>query len=202
MKYLKLLVVTTFIFGILSPSLAVQVKTKSGNLKFLKDVKKFNVVFDWSEVEIGRRNLSEEEFLEKEAQERNKDEPGKGDKYIANWHNDKTEFYHPHFVELLNKYIDNVNLKAEENIDAKYTLTVKVIHFEKGYNVGVMRKSSEVTFDFIWTETATGKEVCKQSIKNAKGAGAAGYDFDVVARVKESFALAGKRLAKAIRKTF
>lgn len=200
MKF-KLLLFTVLIAGVMNTVSAQKVVTKSGNLKPIKGQKVVNVAFDWSEITIGKKNMTEDEYIKYKTDQKNEKEAGTGDDFEEKWTADKEKFYYPKFIELLNEGVDAYNMTFKEGAEAEYTLTVKVKHFDEGWNIGISKRPAYVDFDFIWTNKA-GKTICKQEIYNAVGSQVMGFDFDVPSRVKESFAVAGKRMGKDLRKQF
>ena len=94
----------------------------------------------------------------------NAKQPGKGDRWAEKWVNNRSSVYEPMFEELLNKLLfkGKTNATAAKNQkDAKYTILVKTVMTEPGFNIGVMKQNPFCRFEISWTETATGKVLAK-----------------------------------------
>src|SRR4051812_37912288 len=69
----------------------------SGDIKSLANVKKVNIVYDYSAAGVGAfRN--EEDYLKKKGDEMNEKKPGTGDKMRTAWHEAKKTRYEPKFL--------------------------------------------------------------------------------------------------------
>lgn len=170
---------------------------KSGNLSVLKSEKKINVQFDYSNMTVGK-DLSEEEYVNRKVSEHNAKEKGKGDKWKAAWISARKERYQPKFIELFNKESEKTMRTISDNAsDAKYTIIVKTVYTEPGFNIGIMRQPARVNFVFLVVETSNPANVAAElNVDGVPGAQAMGYDFDAGSRLAESYAKGGKMLAK------
>ncbi len=83
-----------------------------------------------------------------------------------------------------------------EGSGAKYKMVVNADMIEPGYNVGVSRRSAIVSLTCSFVEVATGKTVGVVTIVNSSAANVSGLDFDTAYRIQESFAKAGRELAR------
>jgi hypothetical protein len=166
-----------------------------GDFGFLKSEKNINVKYDYSNFSVGEFS-NEGDYKKKRITELNAKESGAGDRWSASWERDKEVRYPEKFEELINKGFASSGISFKQNSDAKYTLIVKTTFIEPGFNIGVVRKSAAVSFDYIWVESANpSKVVAKQTQKMVPGAQAMGYDFDTGTRIAESYAKGGKMLA-------
>lgn len=174
----------------------------SGDLSFLKGEKDINIVYDYSDMGVGDYN-DEEDYVNKKVKEYNEKEAGRGDKWKESWYGSRKRVYQPKFEELFNKYS---GLEAMENKPgAKYTLIVKTVFTEPGWNIGISSRPAGVSFEYIFVETGSeDKVLAKYSQKMVPGAQAMGMDYDTSTRISESYAKAGKMLggfiAKAMKK--
>lgn len=190
-------------FPILAASLAVgcgpSIEAIQGDYQFLKNGEEINVKSDYSDMIVGR-DLPEEQYVSERVEDRNRDEPGKGDKWKEAWYGAREERYEPRFMELFNKHLADTKYTASKNNkDAKYTLIVHTFYTEPGFHVGVVRKPAEVSFEYIFVETDNpDKVLAKFKHEEVPGAQAMGYDFDTGSRLTESYAKAAKDLAKEI----
>ena len=174
---------------------AQKVKLVNGDLKPLKDVSSINVSFCYDGMAVGKFE-NEADYVEKKREEYNAKEPGKGDSWAAIWEENREHRYEPKFIELFEKHI-----KRAVSEDAEYTVVFHTIFTEPGFNVGVMRKPASIDADVLVVETANPDNViARLTVKNAPGRDAWGVDFDVAARLSESYAIAGRELAKFVNK--
>lgn len=174
---------------------AQKIVLESGNVKMLKGQSKLLVEYDFKDLDMGKEG-SQEDYLKKKKEELNAKEAGKGDKFVEGWERNKEDKYEPRFEELFNKYTDGKPNLSQVNKDAKYKLIVKTLTLYPGYNIGISNMPSYVSFAFIIVETANpSKELCKMEVRNVQGT-TSGYD--VGSRLQESYAKAGKILAKYI----
>ena len=177
---------------------AQKIKVVSGDVKPVLSEKEINIQYDYSNMKVGNKdNLAEEEYVNKKVTEKNKDEAGSGDKWKAGWTNARTEKYQPKFEELINKELEKSAIKHGNYPTAKYTLIVRTVLTEPGYNVGVMKQPSFVNYEFTYVETANPTNVIsKMSLDKVAGMQAMGFDYDTGTRISESYAKGGKVLGK------
>jgi hypothetical protein len=179
------------------PLSAQDMKLKSGSLEFLKGEKTLNVEYVYDGLTVG--NGTEQAYIEKKVAEFNTKEPGKGEKWLENWKSDRSKRYQPKFEELLNKQFTErkVDLKTGQYADAKYTLVLKTLNLEPGYNAFVSRAPAQISTEAKFVETKDrSKELAVISILKAPGSGAMGYDYDPGYRLQEGYAKTGKELGK------
>jgi hypothetical protein len=193
---LKSLIVIASIAFYTTAAVAGGPKLKSGDVKKLAGQTTLKVQYDYSKMRVG--DMSEEAYVSKKVNEYNAKEKGKGDKWKEGWEGARLSRYQPQFLEVFNKAGDG-KISISENADnAKYTLIVKVVFIEPGFNVGVMKKPAFVNFEYKVVETAnpTGKPVLEVLHDKVPGSQYGGYDFDAGTRIAESFGKGGKDLAK------
>lgn len=168
-----------------------------GNLNFLKGQNSINVEYQYDNLMVGE--MTEEAYINEKVEDKNADEPGKGDKWVKQWFADREERFQPKFEELLNDNIEGKAVFGSGLVDTKYTLIFKTTSIEPGYNFFISRKDADIDGVALFVETDNPQNVLAAfSIKNCPGGGASGFDFDVAYRVQEAYALAGKRLASHI----
>ena len=69
-------------FSFVTVSVSAQKVSKKGDLSELKG-KSIQLVFDYSNIKIGKKKLSEEKYIEKKVKDANKKEEGKGDFFLC-----------------------------------------------------------------------------------------------------------------------
>lgn len=177
---------------------AQKFKVKEGSLDVIKGLSKMNLVFDYSEMSVGKFK-TEAEYVDKKKGEYNKKEDGKGDKWEKDWIADRTERYAPQFTELFNK--NSTNIKVGDYANEKYTLVVKTTKTEPGYNIAISRKNAEIAGEILVVETNNpGKIMLKMTFEKALGRSFGGYDYDTGFRIQEAYADLGKALGNYIDK--
>jgi len=171
---------------------------KSGTLSILKSQKNIRVQFDYSNMTVGKK-LTEEEYVNKKMSERNEKSQGSGENWRSGWINARKDRYQPKFIELFNKQTNKQSLTILENGDSQYTLIVKTVYTEPGFNVGVLRERARVNFVFLLVETLNPTKVIAELSADAiPGGQTMGYDFDSSSRIAESYAKVGKMLGQFI----
>jgi len=195
MKKISLIILALIINSFLN----AQTHAKKGDYSFLKNEKNITVVFDYSDMKVGK-DLSEEEYVDKKVKDYNKKEAGKGDEWKEGWIGARESRYQPKFMELINKSLSKTSLKASEGGNTKYTLIVKTVYTEPGFNVGVMKQPAYANYEMIFIETESKKVVKKYVLTKVPGSQAMGYDFDAGSRIAECYAKAGKMMGAYIAK--
>jgi DNA repair exonuclease SbcCD nuclease subunit len=137
----------------------------------------------------------EADYVANKTQEYNKKEAGKGDTWAKAWVDDRKYRFEPKFKDLFTEYSEKTESKK-----GKYTLILKTIFTEPGYNVGISRKNAQIDAIVLIVETANRNNViAKLSLDNALGRTFGGYDFDTGERIAEAYADAGKALGKYLK---
>jgi hypothetical protein len=192
MKRLATLLSLTFLFGLQIN--AQKVKTTSGNEDILKPESSINIEFNYDNISVGKYK-NEQEYVTAKTEEYNKKEPGKGDTWAASWKNDKESRFQPKFIELFTLTSGMTDSKT-----AKYTMIVKTLSIEPGWNIGISRHNAEIDLEVWIVETANkGNKLATFTINNVPGGTAFGYDFDTGLRISEAYAKAGKSLGKSLK---
>jgi hypothetical protein len=189
MKKLTGLLLLSFLFGMHAN--AQRIKTTSGSDDILKSVNSINIEFTYENIAVGKYK-NEQEYITDKTAEYNKKEAGKGDAWAASWKNDRVSRYEPKFLELF-KTSSGMSIIS----DAKYTMIVKTLSIEPGWNIGISRKNAEIDLEIWIVETANkSSKLASFTINNVPGGTAFGYDFDTGQRISEAYAKAGKSLGK------
>jgi hypothetical protein len=131
-----------FLFLFLFTSFSVfsqRYKILSGDLKNLKDITEYNCTFDYKDMEVNGYD-SEEAFLKDKIEKRKKyddgkDLKGKAAAFEKDWFEDRKNKYEPGFIAYFNEQLEDKNIKAGTNPEAKYTLNVKTTWIYPGYEV-------------------------------------------------------------------
>ena len=193
MKTLKILLIVSAIV-VSGMANAQKLKVVSGKLDFLKGQTALNVEYNYDDMAVGK--MTEEDYIAKKVEKGNSTEAGKGDKWKEAWVNDRETRFQPKFEELMNKYLKKADVYISAgNKDAEYTLILKTVFTEPGFNVGVMSRPAYISTEVTFVKTGTTEEMAKITLTKAPGAGAMGYDFDTGLRLQESYAKSGKTLA-------
>lgn len=132
-----ILLCTSFIY-------AQKSKVQQGDWKNLKGITKFNLVFDYSNLEIPKYE-NEEAFLKDKMQDREEKEQGDGERFRKSWFDDRENRYELKFIESFNKRWDNNEVVVGKNLtDADHIMKIHTTFMYPGYNVGVMRQNSKI----------------------------------------------------------
>ena len=178
-----------------------KMKVKEGDIKNLKDITAYNLIFDYSDLSIHKYD-SEEAFLKDKAAKREEKEKGLGEKFKKTWFSDREEFYHPKFIESFNKRFDEKRMvKVSKGEDAKYVMKIHTTKMYAGYNVGIVRHNAEIDAEVIIYEKGNPSNILLQgTYKDVQGNGAMGYDFNSGYRISECYAKLAKNIALFILK--
>ncbi|MBN2669430.1 MAG: hypothetical protein JXR60_09385 [Bacteroidales bacterium] len=192
---MKRILLTLVAIGIIvNASFAQKIKLISGDISIFKSISSLNVEFVYpDDMKVGK--LSQQEYVASKKTKAESKEAGAGEKWEASWLADRTQHYEPKFMELLTAYLTPKNLIASNTPSEKYTMVVKTIFTEPGFNIGVTRKPAYVDLEITLIETDTKKEVVKILLEKAPGNSYGGGDFDTGFRIGEAYAKAAKSLA-------
>ncbi|MGZ4055854.1 MAG: hypothetical protein ACXVPU_08175 [Bacteroidia bacterium] len=202
MKKAQVLVLLGFMAMISISVKAQKITEGDKDLSFLKGETKFNIEYDYNNMMVGK--ITEEEYKKAHITKGNAKQPGRGDRWAEKWVNNRTAVYEPKFEELINNMLfkGKTNATAAKgNKDAKYTIRVKTIMTEPGFNSVLRKHPPSCKFEISWVETATGKLMAKGEI-TALGINMEGsdWDFDPTDSIKECYAKAGKEVGKTMAK--
>ena len=169
-----------------------------GDLKAIKDVTQFNLVFDYSGMRVSFFK-TEEEFMTNKEKELSAKGPEKVEIWKTGWINAKKEKYPPAFERNLNKVIAKRNMKATLNADSsKYTLMVKTLFIEPGLYYGLGYQNSYVSFKYEFYQTGNPEPLLTLIEDNVNGR----YDGPsfAEARIAGGYSNAGRLLGNYILK--
>ena len=171
---------------------AEKIRVISGDLSALKGVKKMNVEYDYSNMEVGKK--TEKEYVADKKEAYNKKETGRGDKWEKAWVGDRSGRFEPRFEEAFNNVAD---LQVGTFLKEKYTMIFKTTYTEPGFNIGITRKNAYIDGEVWIVETANHNNIiAKLSCEDCPGRTFGGMDYDSGERIQEAYAMAGKGLAK------
>lgn len=201
MKKTILFVLSAFLF---TTAFAQKLKLKEGDFKNLKGITEYNLVFDYSNLEIPKYD-SEEDFLKDKMKKRDEKKAGNGEKFKKSWFGDRTEKYQPKFFESFNKRFKKKEITASENSNAKHTMKIHTVKLYPGYNVGVWRQDAKIHAVISVFESSNPEKVLIsgliKDVPGKKGNSFTGhYDFNSGDRIAECYAKLAKILAKTIKK--
>lgn len=175
-------------------------------LTFLKGETSLNIEYDYKNMMVGK--ITEEDYKKDKIEDFNKKQPGKGERWAEKWVASRESVYEPMFEELINKILfkGKTNMVAgKKQAAAKYTLVVRTVMMEPGFNAVVMKVDPSCNYEFEFVENATKKVVAKAELKRVMGVVMNDNDwaFDPSNRIKECYAKAGKvwgkKLVKALK---
>lgn len=174
-------------------SYAQSVVMTSGTIDFINDQKVLQFSFTYNEMLVGK--LTESEYVTKKVTDYNEKEAGKGDEWKAAWFGDRKERFEPKFLELFDKYMGEKGIVSGTD-GANYVIEINTDFTEPGWNVGVMRQNASVDLSCKVKNISTGEQVASIKIRNASANNFWGADFTSGYRVQETYAKAGRELAK------
>ena len=176
-------------------SYAQKMKVLEGSLGVLKGQSSVNVEYSYEGMGVGKYS-DESEYIADRKAKYNEDEAGRGDHWAEEWVNDRENLYQPKFEELL-KDVSGLSVSK----DSQYTIILKTLKTEPGFNVGIMKQPAYIDTEAIIVETANkDKIVCRISMLKAPGQSAMGFDYATGPRIAEAYAKTGKSLGAMIKK--
>jgi len=185
-------------FILLSISLQAQkIKIVTGDFDFLKGETIVNLEYDYSDMAVGKFDR-EEEYVNKKVEDYNKKYPGtgRGDQWKEAWIGDRESRFEPKFEELLNQYAKPKGITfAKDRSDATYTLILKTVFTEPGFNIYITKKPALINVEAIFVETSNPEKVLGMiSSEKNPGRTFGDGDFDTGVRIAEAYAKCGKEL--------
>lgn len=195
MKHLKFFSLFLLISLITVTSYAQKVKLVDGKLPGLGSENTINIEYTYDNMSVGKYDR-EQEYVKDKTEEYNKKEAGRGDNWAKSWVADREGRFQPKFEELFMKYAE-MTFSGK----AKYTIIFHTTFIEPGYNIGISRKNATINGEALIVETANkSKVLAKISVDKAPGGTFWGTDLDTGTRLAETYATAGRALAKFIKK--
>lgn len=201
MKKILLTGIAVLLVGTTQAQMGAMAALNSGSIESLDQVTRVNIVYDYSEVSVGAYR-QEQDYLDKKCKEiTEKKGAAECERFKKGWFDARKQSFEPMFEELFRKYAPEDIGMDGNNYDTKnpYTLLVKTVAVEPGFNVGMARRPAFIDLECTFKDK-NGKELCTFFIKNAYGAQVMGMDYDVSSRLKESYAKAAKMLVGCIAK--
>lgn len=180
--------------------IAQKAKVTEGDWKNLKGISSYNLVFDYSNLQIPKYD-SEEAFLEDKMSKRDNKEDGTGEEFKKSWFADREDHYEPKFIESFNKRFDDGEVKVGKDIGADYTMKIHTTMLYPGYNVGVMRQNAKLESTlYVYKNDTPDNIIFSVEYTKVEGYGAMGNDYNSGYRISEGYAKLAKELASEIRK--
>lgn len=176
-------------------SFAQEVDLTKGDLSILKSETSINFEFTYEKMAVGDFN-KEADYIKKRIEELNTKEPGTGDKWAAEWEEQKKNYFGDKFML---GFFKTYEMKYDKS--AKYTLIFNTKALEPGYQVGVSKRNAGV--DGTLTLIETGKPEKKLAVlfverkPETKWRGAA---FDAKSRIGDAYFVDGLAVGKFFKK--
>jgi hypothetical protein len=169
-------------------------RTVEGGIDELKDETSINVEFTYENMSVGKYD-NEADYIEKKKAEYNAKEAGRGDLWEKSWVSDRKKDFEPKFIELFEK--NGMTIKP----GSKYTMIFHTTSTEPGYNIYITRKNAKIDAEITIVLTADRtKKIAVISMNDAPGRTFGGNDYATGDRISECYAVAGKKLAKYLKK--
>ena len=176
-------------------------KTLEGSFNSLKGIEEYNLVFDYTDVEI-KGYSSEEEYIQEQINERF----GQGNKIREEWFSDRAYRYEPRFMEPFNRYFKKGEVKVIKDLkDSEYTMKIQTTYIYPGKS-GFYMKESEIKAKIIVYKTnAPLEKLLVVEFKDINGyyqgdkAIMRGYEFHTGERIAYAYWTLGKYFAKKLR---
>ncbi len=191
------------IFALLITSFAFAQKSNilEGKWGNLKNITKFNLVFDYSNLEIPNFE-SEEAFLKEKMQMREEKKQGDGERFKKSWFADREDRYEPKFIESFNKRWSKNEVEVDKDLEeVQYVLNIHTTFMYAGYNVGAWRQNSKIDAILTVYDIKNPENILfKVKYTKAEGNGAFGNDYNSGYRISEAYAKLAKTFAAELKK--
>lgn len=167
--------------------------TLQGDIKNLKGITKFDIVFDYSNVSIPHYE-SEKLFLATKVAYYERQIKGKGEKFKKEWFANRKDIYEPMFVKSFNKWFN----KKEETISssANHSISIEITNLYTGYNVAVVNQAGKISAIFTVSNKSTKKLLFKGRVNNIKG----GRSYEMSDRIAISYYNLAKNISLYIKR--
>ncbi|RPD42615.1 hypothetical protein [Chitinophaga barathri] len=173
---------------------AQKVTVFGGKITALKGIDTFNIVFDYSKMNVGDMGR-EANYVKKKRADAEKRAYGSANAWEEGWYKDRTTYYEPKFITEFTKQSEKA---AGSYPDARYQLIFRTKLIEPG---GTLTGRTPKMDAEVWIVEAAAptKALVKFRVEDASGNGALG-DIPSGARIGEAYAKAGKELGAFILK--
>ena len=197
-KLITFILIQVFISGLLLN--AQKITLQKGSFGFIKDQKSLLATFDYSNMSVGKFE-KEDDYIADKMAAYNKDEPGKGERWLTAWKGDRASRYEPKFEQLFNQYGSKIGLSASRTAsDAQYEINIHTEFTESGFNVYLMRQPAFINVIVTFKNISSGEEVAVLKVVKCPGRDVMGFDYDTGVRIEEAYAKLGKAVAGYILK--
>ena len=195
MKKIKFcLVLAGILFGSLT-GFGQEVDITKGDLSILKGETTINIELTYEKMAVGDFS-KEADYIKKRTEELNTKEPGTGDKWAAEWEEQKKNYLGDKFILGFTK-----QNKMTYSKDAKYTLIFNTKALEPGYQVGVSKRNAGVDGTVTLVETAKrDKKLAVLFVERAPETKWRGAAFDAKSRIGDAYYMDGQKVGKFIEK--
>lgn len=190
----KIILLIAVSLSILTAVNAQKIKVTSGDMSFMKDLAELSIVFEFpDDMKYGK--MTQAEYIVQEKEKREGKEEGSGDAWEEAFISDRDEFK-SRFLSAMEQYAGDLYV-VEDDPDYKYTMQVKSIFTEPGFNIGIRSKNSIIDLEISFIETASPENVIA-IIKLTKATGTSSADKRM--RVADAYAMAARSLGKYFKK--
>ena len=195
MKKIKFcLVLAGILFGSLT-GFGQEVDITKGDLSILKGETTINIELTYEKMAVGDFS-KEADYIKKRTEELDTKEPGTGDKWAAEWEEQKKNYFGDKFILGFTK-----QNKMTYSKDAKYTLIFNTKALEPGYQVGVSKRNAGVDGTVTLVETAKrDKKLAVLFVERAPETKWRGAAFDAKSRIGDAYYMDGQKVGKFIEK--
>jgi len=193
----KLIIACFFISGAVS---AQDMNVVQGNFDFLKDQKKINTEFDYSDFTMMKEKKSEAQYVKEHKAELDEKAKGNGNIWEKKWVNAREQIWTPKFLEIANIVLtkEKKDLNFQEGLKTPYTLIVKAVWIYPGWDAGIMKQPAKVTTNLKFVDSANKSNVLLEITSDEAPGDQWGSNFSNETRIGEGFAKTAKSMSKLI----
>jgi len=195
---MKKILISLFLF-IVSIASAQRYKVLSGDLKSLKGIAEYNVIFDYSDQKI--EGFETEEAYLKEKMDKRKDKEGASDHFKKDWYEDRENKYEPKFIEYFNKRFEKGEIKVGKNLATKYTMNIKTTWIYPGYSVVAGAEPAKISAIVTIKEAANPSNIVVAiEFDKSIGLEQGQFDFDQGYRIAGAYEKLAKNLVMQLKR--
>lgn len=158
----------------------------SGKLENLKEISEYNVVFDYSDLEVNGFD-SEQAYLKEKIEKRQHYDSKKAEKFEESWYSDRKNKYEPKFIYYFNEQLQKEKVVVSRNTEAKYSMNVKTTWVYPGYELAKV-EPAKISAIITIVETANPSKIL------------VAIQFDKVIGIVKNYRQQGDRISGAYEK--
>jgi hypothetical protein len=162
------------------------------------------IVYDYSNMKVDTF-LSEQRFIESTVESYNRKEPGRGNKWKADWFSDRVNMFQPKFETLFKKYLEKKTAYCVSCTNADFVVVIHTTRTHLGFGYHLIYSlfvwAAECDFEVTIYKADNLKDpIAHGFMEHLKGRDSGGYYYETGLRIAEAYARAGRAVGESISK--